>query len=120
MKTLPERVAYLLSLVDNSTKDLAAIAGVKPPSVSQWASGQTKSIQIEPATRLAKRFGLNPLWISKGIPPMRDLLPSSDTQPESFAAESPDQSQESAMLLKFPPVGAKNIGADDHYNIPQY
>lgn len=72
MKTLAERAAYLLGLIGNSTKDLARIAGVKPPSVSQWVSGQTKSIQIEPATRLAKHFGMNPLWVSKGIPPMLD------------------------------------------------
>ena len=72
MKTLSERASYLLELAGNSTKELARIAGVKPPSVSQWVSGATKSIQIEPATRIANHFGLEPLWVSKGIPP-RDI-----------------------------------------------
>ncbi len=70
MKTLSERVAHLLSLANGSKKELASIAKVSPPSVSQWINGDTKSIQIEPATRLAKHFGLNHLWISKGIGPM--------------------------------------------------
>lgn len=69
MTTLMDRALHLLELAGNSTKELARIAGVKPPSVSQWVSGQTKSIQIEPATRMGKHFGLNPLWISKGVLP---------------------------------------------------
>lgn len=71
MKTLSERASYLLELVGNSTKELARIAGVKSASVSQWVNGPTKSLAIEPATRLAKHFGLNPMWVSKGIPPMQ-------------------------------------------------
>lgn len=121
MKTLAERAAYLLGLIGNSTKDLARIAGVKPPSVSQWVSGQTKSIQIEPATRLAKHFGMNPLWVSKGIPPMRELSPSSDTQTESTAAEfARVTTSGSAMLLDFPSVSHQSLRAKDTYFIPQY
>lgn len=80
MKTLIERTSYLLEKVDNSVTELARIAGVKPPSVSDWLNGKTKSIQIEPATRLARHFGLNPMWISKGTPPMRDLSAESTPQ----------------------------------------
>lgn len=90
MKTLSERASYLLELAGNSTKELARIAGVKPPSVSQWVSGQTKSVGIEPATRMGKHFKLNPMWISKGVYPMRDdaLSPSPDTQAAFKPAES--------------------------------
>ena len=62
MKTLIERTSHMLELVGNSRTELAKIAGVKPPSVSDWLNGKTKSLQIEPATRLARRFGLNPEW----------------------------------------------------------
>lgn len=86
MKTLIERTSYLLELVGNSQTELAKIAGVKPPSVNDWLSGKTKSIQIEPATKLGKHFKLNPMWISKGTSPMRDLLPSSNTQHGSNGA----------------------------------
>lgn len=89
MKTLSERASYLLELAGNSTKELARIAGVRPASVSQWVNGPTKSLAIEPATRLAKHFGLNPMWISKGVGLVRDISPSSDTHMESGDAESP-------------------------------
>lgn len=88
MKTLIERASYLLGLVGNSPTELAKIAGVKPPSVSDWLNGKTKSLSIEPATKLARRFGLNPLWVSKGISPMKDLSPSSNTKPSESSAES--------------------------------
>ncbi len=54
MKTLIERTSHMLELVGNSRTELAKIAGVKPPSVSDWLNGKTKSLQIEPATRLAR------------------------------------------------------------------
>ncbi|MFV5212721.1 helix-turn-helix transcriptional regulator [Azonexus caeni] len=79
MKTLAERAKYLLELCGNSPSELARIADVTPPSVSQWLSGRTKSLGIEPATRLGKRFGLNPMWISKGRGNKNELSPSSDT-----------------------------------------
>lgn len=88
MKTLSERASYLLELAGNSTKELARIAGVKPASVSQWVNGPTKSLAIEPATRLAKHFGLNPMWISKGTGLMSDLSPSSDTHKQSNTSQS--------------------------------
>lgn len=90
MNTLTERASYLLELAGNSLTELARIAGVKPPSVSQWLNGHTKSLAIVPATRLAKHFDLNPMWISKGIGPMR-VSPSSDTQTASTPAQSQAQ-----------------------------
>lgn len=117
MKTLPERAAYLLGLAGNSTKELARIAGVKPPSVSQWISGQTKSIQIEPATRLGKHFGLNPIWISKGTPPMRDLSPSSDTQKGTGPAQYPNELEDAPPLrpARWVPVVGEVQGGVDGY-----
>jgi len=69
MTTLQERAAYLLQLAGGSTKELARIAGVRSASVSQWVNGPTKSLDIESATKLANHFGLNAMWISKGIGP---------------------------------------------------
>jgi len=91
MKTLSERANYLLQLAGNSTKELANIAGVKPASVSQWVNGPTKSLAIEPATKLAKKFGLNAMWISKGVGPMKDLSPSSNSNGNSLLPESAPQ-----------------------------
>lgn len=99
MNTLIERTSYMLEQVGNSISELARIAGVKPPSVSDWLNGKTKSIQIEPATRLARHFGLNPMWISKGTPPMRDLSSGSTAKLVSLT-DHPD-------LLEVPRVKFK-------------
>ncbi len=100
MKTLSERASYLLELVGNSTKELARIAGVKPASVSQWVNGPTKSLAIEPATKLANHFGLNAMWISKGTGLMRDLSHSSDTNQSLSRAQSEPSNLEQAPGLR--------------------
>lgn len=81
MKTLEERISFLLEEVGNSPTRMAEIAGVKPPSVSDWVNGKTKSLRSAPAIRLAKHFNVNMLWLTEGRGPMRDVLHSSDTAP---------------------------------------
>lgn len=86
METLIERASFMLELAGGSQTELAKIAGVSPPSVADWLNGKTKSIQIEPATKLADRFGLMPMWVSKGKLP-KFLSLSSDTQATFKGAE---------------------------------
>jgi len=71
MTQLKERAKILIDLAGGSPTRLAEIAGVKPPSVSQWLNGNTKTLKSSPAARMAKHFGLNPLWVSDGIGHMR-------------------------------------------------
>ncbi len=78
MKTLAERISLLLEEVGSSPTRMAEIAGVKPPSVSDWVNGKTKSLKSGPALRIAKHFKVNMLWLTEGIGPMRDLSPSSE------------------------------------------
>ncbi len=104
MKTLIERASYLLELANNSPTELAKIAGVKPPSISDWLNGKTKSVQIEPATKLGKHFGLNPMWISKGSGLMRYQapLPNSNSQQQQsqsyVVARHPDDALPDDMI----------------------
>jgi phage repressor protein C with HTH and peptisase S24 domain len=135
MHKTTERLYLAAKTLKNVTGQsaVARLLNTSPQTVKNWeARGVSKGGMVD----AERAIGCRSSWIETGDGDMEDhssapfyrsetfpterLLPSSDTQPESFAAESPDQSQESAMLLKFPPVGAKNIGADDHYNIPQY
>lgn len=109
MKTLIERTSYLLELVGNSQTELAKIAGVKPPSVNDWLSGKTKSIQIEPATKLGNHFDLNPMWISKGVFPMRDLSPSSDTKSSLLLSYSKPTNDE-IEIRQFNTGGSMGVG----------
>jgi phage repressor protein C with HTH and peptisase S24 domain len=71
MITLSERAAILLDLAGGSVTHLAELAGIRPPSVSDWLNGKTKTIKGSPAARLAKHFSINMLWLTDGIGPMR-------------------------------------------------
>jgi len=83
MITLSERAKILVNLAGSVTA-LANIAGIKPPSISDWINGKTKSIKGPPAARITKHFNLNPLWVTDGIGLMQSgLSPSSDTQASS-------------------------------------
>lgn len=68
MKTLMERASHLLELAENSQKELARIAGVKPPSVNDWLSGKSKSIQLEPATSPPSAGFFTPIEKKLGAP----------------------------------------------------
>ncbi|MBV5337559.1 MAG: helix-turn-helix transcriptional regulator [Deltaproteobacteria bacterium] len=75
MKTLSERISLLLEKADNSVTSLAKIAGVKPPSVSDWLNGKTKSLKAASAIRMARHFNINVLWLTEGIGQMARAIP---------------------------------------------
>jgi transcriptional regulator with XRE-family HTH domain len=94
MNTLSERAKILLDLAGGSLKGLAAIAGVKSPSVSDWLNGKTKAMKGTPAARIAKHFDINMLWITDGIGPFRNKPPaliqlSDDPQPTGVLEPAP-------------------------------
>lgn len=121
MITLSERAKILVNLAGSVTA-LANIAGIKPPSISDWINGKTKSIKGPPAARITKHFNLNPLWVTDGIGLMQSgLSPLSDTQGASNAAQSEkNNNSESAMLINFPQTVATRISAAENHFIPQY
>ena len=103
MKTLSERAKYLLSLANGSNKELARIAGVRAAAVSQWVNGPTKSLAIEPATKIGEHFGLSAMWISKGEGPMRqDQSPCTadyfNLQPAELGEPSPVSYPDTIMV----------------------
>lgn len=51
--------------------DLARACGVKQPSVNDWLSGKTKSIEGANLLRAAKFLGVRPDWLATGKGPMR-------------------------------------------------
>jgi phage repressor protein C with HTH and peptisase S24 domain len=46
--------------------DLARAVGVKPPSVSDWLSGKSKTMEGENLVRAAKFLKVNPTWLASG------------------------------------------------------
>jgi phage repressor protein C with HTH and peptisase S24 domain len=54
-----------------SKADLARAAGIKPPSVSDWFTGKTKSLRGETLLAVARALGVTPEWLNTGRGPMR-------------------------------------------------
>jgi len=69
MNTLAERLRYAMEVLPPKKikgVDLARAVGVKPPSVSDWLSGKSKTMEGENLLRAAKHLNVNPLWLASG------------------------------------------------------
>ncbi|NWK52191.1 helix-turn-helix transcriptional regulator [Acinetobacter sp. SwsAc5] len=69
MKTLAERLKYAMEVLPiKKVKgvELARAVGVKPPSVSDWLSGKSKTMEGENLLRAAKYLNVNPVWLATG------------------------------------------------------
>jgi len=88
MTTLSDRIKSLMKDPPLGVSEMAAIAGVKPPSVSDWLNGKTKTLKSSPAIRLSKHFKIHLTWLTEGIGPKNvktDPLPAN-----SFSAATPE------------------------------
>ncbi|WP_159051685.1 helix-turn-helix domain-containing protein [Thauera aromatica] len=81
MSTLADRIQEALDDTGAIAADLARACGVKPPSVSAWLSGDTKSLKSSTAIRAAEFLKVNQLWLTEGRGPKR---------PEGGAAALPE------------------------------
>jgi transcriptional regulator with XRE-family HTH domain len=70
MQTLPERIRAIMDKHQCSKSDIARIAKVKPPSVSNWLDGKTKNLKAAPALRLSRYFKIHMQWLTAGVGPM--------------------------------------------------
>lgn len=69
LNTLAQRLRYAMEVLPfKKVKgvDLARAVGVKPPSVSDWLSGKSKTMEGENLLRAAKHLGVNPVWLATG------------------------------------------------------
>lgn len=72
MTSLADRLQLALSQKPGATQaDLARACGVKPPSVSDWFTGATKSLKARPLRLAAQFLGVRPEWLETGQEPMR-------------------------------------------------
>ena len=70
MKTLAERLKYAMEILPPKKikgVDLARAVGVRPPSVSDWLSGKSKTMEGENLLKAAKCLNVNPNWLASGI-----------------------------------------------------
>lgn len=61
-----------------SQADLARAARIKPPSVSDWFTGRTKTLRGETLLAVASALRVNPEWLNTGRGPMRPAGNSSE------------------------------------------
>jgi transcriptional regulator with XRE-family HTH domain len=69
MSSLADRVTDRLKEVGIKPADLARAVRVKPSSVSDWMSGETKTIKGENLLRAAQALQCSPHWLATGIGP---------------------------------------------------
>jgi transcriptional regulator with XRE-family HTH domain len=70
--------------------DIARIAGIKPPSVSNWLDGSTKTLKAETLDRLVGYFKLNRRWLMKGVGPM-DAAAAEESPMTEHVAQDTDE-----------------------------
>ncbi|ATZ63025.1 MULTISPECIES: LexA family protein [Acinetobacter] len=69
MKTLAERLKYAMEILPPKKikgVELARAVGVKPPSVSDWLSGKSKTMEGENLLKASKFLGVNATWLATG------------------------------------------------------
>lgn len=70
---LADRIRKAMADKEGCTlSSLATAAGVKPPSVSDWLNGKTKTLKAATAHRAAAYLGVTFLWLTEGRGPMRN------------------------------------------------
>lgn len=112
MNTLADRIKEALTDAGRTQADLAEACNIKPPSVSEWVSGKTKSLKAATAQRAAAFLGVNMMWLTEGRGPKRQLsseevhtasenasalLPSDNVQPLIQPPESHDHKKGRSM-----------------------
>lgn len=75
MKTLAERLRYAMEVLPPKKikgVDLARAVGVRPPSVSDWLSGKSKTMEGENLLKASNFLGVNANWLATGSGLPRD------------------------------------------------
>lgn len=71
--TLAERVKIAMAGPPKvAGKALAAACGIAAPSVSDWRSGKTQTIEGANLIRAAEFLGVRAKWLAEGVGPMKD------------------------------------------------
>ena len=95
MKTLSERLRHALDGPPRITqKALADACGIKPPSVNDWLSGETKMLDAVNLLAACKLLKVNPKWLATGVGAVRDQAstwPFESVSEENYRRLTPEQ-----------------------------
>jgi phage repressor protein C with HTH and peptisase S24 domain len=106
MTTLAERMTEALGDKGCSRTSLAIAAGVKPPSVTDWMNGRTKTLRGAPAYRASAFLGVNYLWLTEGKGPKKIIQGSMAT------TEGANQPVDSFAIPRLDVTGSMGDGSD--------
>lgn len=112
MSTLAERINEALNERGAIAADLARACGVKPPSVSAWISGGTKSLKAATALRAAEYLGVNQLWLTEGRGPKRPGAAPPSALPEPSNVSAAPERRHRVPLISWVQAGDWSHAAD--------
>src|SRR6266702_4365907 len=123
--TLSERIQTILDETGVDSVTLGHHAGVSKGTVSQWLSGQIKSIKLEYAVGIQDAYGYNALWIvmEKGEKKVAPAAAANDgaAQPdEELKAFAGSDFQPMPKGRNIPVVGQAQGGPDGYISIHDY
>jgi SOS-response transcriptional repressor LexA len=76
-----ERIAKAIAASGKRKSEIAAACGVSASAVTQWVSGESKSMKPENIYALAKATGFQAKWLAIGEGPEKDLASESNVHP---------------------------------------
>jgi transcriptional regulator with XRE-family HTH domain len=88
---LSERIKLLLAETGAKQKDLALVAKVSKGTVSQWTTGEIKTLRAEYAEALHRAFGYSVAWLANGEGPKKDQTDQRQSLLEIHASLCPEQ-----------------------------
>lgn len=97
MKTLADRIQFLLRDKRKKAAELARFVGVEPATVSRWKNGQIGSIEGANLVKAAAFFGAQPDWLASGKGPI-------------YAGEPAKQETDGNIATRPRPIGVWDDG----------
>jgi transcriptional regulator with XRE-family HTH domain len=97
--TLKDRLSVAMRDASVTAAELARACKIRPPSVSDWLSGETKSISGKNLLAASKRLGVTPEWLSTGQGP-RDATDTGITDSSQTVRLDPDIIQGVARAMQ--------------------
>lgn len=81
---------------------LAKACNVKPPSVSDWLNGRTKTMEASNLLAASRLLNVDPDWLAKGLGPMRPAGPAVAAQEQrpDYAALPPGKAEAIDLLYQ--------------------
>lgn len=76
-----ERIAKAIAASGKRKSEIALACGVSASAVTQWVSGESKSMKPENIYALAKATGFQAKWLAIGEGPEKELASESNVQP---------------------------------------